>query len=94
MNVNVGCCGFSIGRREYFRRFRVVEIQQTFYASTPMFVPAANMGRGVMLTRHALEGSIRSTVARRDFVPSSTSFPFADFLTEENLPWHRSRRAP
>ena len=30
-NVNVGCCGFSLARAEYFARFPCVEVQQTFY---------------------------------------------------------------
>ena len=29
--VRLGLCGFTIGASEYFRRFRVVEVQQTFY---------------------------------------------------------------
>jgi uncharacterized protein YecE (DUF72 family) len=29
--VKVGCCGFAIGRKEYFTQFKLVEIQQTFY---------------------------------------------------------------
>ncbi len=29
--IRVGCCGFPIRREEYYRRFPVVEIQQTFY---------------------------------------------------------------
>ena len=29
--VRLGLCGFTIGAGEYFRRFRVVEVQQTFY---------------------------------------------------------------
>ena len=29
--IRVGCCGFPARRREYFQRFPVVEIQQTFY---------------------------------------------------------------
>lgn len=29
--IKVGCCGFPIPRAEYYRRFPVVEIQQTFY---------------------------------------------------------------
>lgn len=31
MAIKVGCCGFPIRREEYYRRFPVVEIQQTFY---------------------------------------------------------------
>jgi uncharacterized protein YecE (DUF72 family) len=31
MSVRVGCCGFGMARREYFRRFPLVEVQQTFY---------------------------------------------------------------
>ncbi|MEW5709367.1 DUF72 domain-containing protein [Pelomicrobium sp. G1] len=30
-DIRVGCCGFSMARAAYFRRFRVVEVQQTFY---------------------------------------------------------------
>ncbi len=29
--VKVGCCGFPRGMRHYFTRFRLVEVQQTFY---------------------------------------------------------------
>ncbi|MBI5166259.1 MAG: DUF72 domain-containing protein [candidate division NC10 bacterium] len=29
--IKVGCCGFPIAKSEYYRRFPVVEIQQTFY---------------------------------------------------------------
>lgn len=31
MAVKVGCCGFPMAKAEYYRRFPVVEIQQTFY---------------------------------------------------------------
>lgn len=31
MNVNVGCCGFSVARAKYYNHFDVVELQQTFY---------------------------------------------------------------
>jgi uncharacterized protein YecE (DUF72 family) len=31
IEVKLGLCGFTIGAAEYFRRFRVVEVQQTFY---------------------------------------------------------------
>jgi uncharacterized protein YecE (DUF72 family) len=30
-DVKVGCCGFRLSRMEYFARFPVVEVQQTFY---------------------------------------------------------------
>lgn len=29
--ARVGCCGFGVARPTYFQRFRLVEIQQTFY---------------------------------------------------------------
>lgn len=29
--IKVGCCGFPINREEYFKRFKLVEIQNTFY---------------------------------------------------------------
>jgi uncharacterized protein YecE (DUF72 family) len=29
--VKIGCCGFRLSRAEYFARFPVVEVQQTFY---------------------------------------------------------------
>lgn len=31
MAIKLGMCGFTIGRAAYFRTFRVVEVQQTFY---------------------------------------------------------------
>jgi len=31
LKIKVGCCGFAHGRKEYFRYFRLVETQQTFY---------------------------------------------------------------
>ncbi|MCL6620941.1 MAG: DUF72 domain-containing protein [Syntrophobacterales bacterium] len=31
MTIKVGCCGFPVNRREYFRHLQLVEIQQTFY---------------------------------------------------------------
>ncbi|WP_333840339.1 DUF72 domain-containing protein [Pelomicrobium sp.] len=30
-DIRVGCCGFPMARAAYFRRFRLVEVQQTFY---------------------------------------------------------------
>jgi len=29
--VKVGCCGFPVSQEEYFKKFSIVEIQQTFY---------------------------------------------------------------
>jgi len=29
--VKIGCCGFSKGMKHYFSRFKLVEVQQTFY---------------------------------------------------------------
>ncbi|MCM8757956.1 MAG: DUF72 domain-containing protein, partial [Candidatus Omnitrophica bacterium] len=29
--LKIGCCGFPIGREEYFKYFSIVEIQKTFY---------------------------------------------------------------
>jgi len=31
MEVKIGCCGFPIGRKNYFQSFNLVEIQETFY---------------------------------------------------------------
>lgn len=31
MKIFVGCCGFPVNKKEYFKNFEVVEIQQTFY---------------------------------------------------------------
>lgn len=31
MAIKLGMCGFTIGAADYFERFRVVEVQQTFY---------------------------------------------------------------
>jgi uncharacterized protein YecE (DUF72 family) len=31
LHVHIGCCGFVAAQAQYFRLFRVIEIQQTFY---------------------------------------------------------------
>ena len=31
VEVKIGCCGFPIGRKNYFQSFNLVEIQETFY---------------------------------------------------------------
>ncbi len=31
MKLKIGCCGFPQRKKEYFKKFRVVEVQQTFY---------------------------------------------------------------
>jgi uncharacterized protein YecE (DUF72 family) len=31
MNIKVGCCGFPISMKKYFMKFKLVEIQKTFY---------------------------------------------------------------
>jgi uncharacterized protein YecE (DUF72 family) len=31
MQIHVGCCGMQMARAKYFQRFRVTEVQQTFY---------------------------------------------------------------
>lgn len=30
-DIKVGCCGFPVSKKEYYKKFEVVEIQQTFY---------------------------------------------------------------
>ena len=35
MNLKLGMCGFTIGAKAYYKRFRVVEVQQTFYDPPP-----------------------------------------------------------
>jgi uncharacterized protein YecE (DUF72 family) len=30
-DLRLGLCGFTIGAAAYFRQFRLVEVQQTFY---------------------------------------------------------------
>jgi uncharacterized protein YecE (DUF72 family) len=30
--IKVGCCGFPISRKEYFKKFDIVELQNTFYS--------------------------------------------------------------
>lgn len=34
--LKIGTCGFSLKREEYFQRFLVVEVQQTFYQPPPL----------------------------------------------------------
>ena len=36
MTMKLGMCGFTIGAATYVRRFRVVEVQQTFYDPPPL----------------------------------------------------------
>src|SRR5215207_9954263 len=36
MHLKLGMCGFTVGRATYFRQFRVVEVQQTFYDPPPI----------------------------------------------------------
>ncbi|MGB2879896.1 MAG: DUF72 domain-containing protein [Candidatus Omnitrophota bacterium] len=31
MNIKIGCCGFPVGKEKYYEKFRLVEVQQTFY---------------------------------------------------------------
>lgn len=31
MKIFIGCCGFPVNKKEYFKNFDVVELQQTFY---------------------------------------------------------------
>ncbi len=31
MIIKVGCCGFPVARRRYYERYKLVEVQQTFY---------------------------------------------------------------
>ena len=33
--IKIGCCGFAKGKKEYFKHFKLVEIQQTFYRILP-----------------------------------------------------------
>ena len=36
MTVKLGMCGFTIGASAYYRKFKVVEVQQTFYDPPPI----------------------------------------------------------
>ena len=36
MTLKLGMCGYTIGAAAYFKQFRVVEIQQTFYDPPPL----------------------------------------------------------
>ncbi|HXZ43716.1 MAG TPA: DUF72 domain-containing protein [archaeon] len=54
MAVKVGCCGFPMTRAEYYRRFPVVEIQQSFY-NLPR-VQTAERWRREALTRRSRNG--------------------------------------
>ena len=55
MAVRVGCCGFSMARAEYYRRFPLVEIQQTFY-NLPRIATAERWRREAP-TRRSRNGS-------------------------------------
>ncbi|HEY0528028.1 MAG TPA: DUF72 domain-containing protein, partial [Gemmatimonadaceae bacterium] len=34
--IKLGMCGFTIGAAAYYKKFRVVEVQQTFYDPPPI----------------------------------------------------------
>lgn len=36
MTLKLGMCGFTIGAKAYYKQFRVVEVQQTFYDPPPL----------------------------------------------------------
>ena len=36
MAIKLGMCGFTIGAKAYYKQFRVVEVQQTFYDPPPL----------------------------------------------------------
>jgi uncharacterized protein YecE (DUF72 family) len=36
MTIKLGMCGFTIGAKAYYKQFRVVEVQQTFYDPPPL----------------------------------------------------------
>ena len=36
MPIKLGMCGFTIGAATYFKKFPVVEVQQTFYDPPPL----------------------------------------------------------
>jgi uncharacterized protein YecE (DUF72 family) len=38
--IHIGCCGFRVSRQKYFKEFRLVEVQRTFY-QLPGMVTAA-----------------------------------------------------
>ena len=44
MSIKVGCCGFPEGKEKYFQKFKLVEIQQTFYK--PPFLETVKRWRG------------------------------------------------
>jgi uncharacterized protein YecE (DUF72 family) len=50
MQAKVGCCGFPMARAEYYRRFPVVEIQQTFY-DLPRIQTAERWRREALIRR-------------------------------------------
>jgi uncharacterized protein YecE (DUF72 family) len=29
--IKIGCCGFAVSQQEYFKSFKLIEIQHTFY---------------------------------------------------------------
>ena len=56
MAVKIGCCGFPMPRAEYYQRFPVVEIQQTFY-NLPR-IRTAERWRREALVRRSSNGSV------------------------------------
>ncbi len=83
MQVKVGCCGFPMARTEYYRRFPVVEIQQTFY-NLPRLQTAERW------RREAARGRARN--GRPDFEFTMKAWQL--ITHEPSSPTYRRLRAP
>ncbi len=67
MALHVGCCGFARAQAEYYRQFKLVEVQQTFY-KPPLLVTAQRW-------RDEAPASFRFTVKAWQLITHEPSSP-------------------
>jgi len=63
--ILVGCCGFPVGREKYYKTFKGVEIQQTFY-QLPVIEKSTSYK--IILTVPCGCSASRSRTALRDLI--------------------------
>jgi uncharacterized protein YecE (DUF72 family) len=75
MDIRVGCCGFPMAKAEYYRRFSVVEIQQTFY-NMPRIHTAERWRKEAMTSRaRSGQGDFQFTMKAWQLITHETASP-------------------
>jgi uncharacterized protein YecE (DUF72 family) len=75
MGIRVGCCGFPMAKAEYYRRFPVVEIQQSFY-NMPRIRTAERWRKEAMTSRaRSGQGDFEFTMKAWQLITHETASP-------------------